>query len=183
MFQFNKCAKYIFKYWFLRSVLWDRNEIYIQSQLYTLPFHTHLHEAKSIGHYWTNMQIFTPFPSWQLTWILTHWGQDKMAGIFTDDICKRIFWNENENVPLFNKIPLKCIPGDSINNKSAFVQIMASCRSGDKPLTEQIVVYLTDAYIQPQTNSSPPPPPDKMVAISQMKHSNAFITVTSKWAR
>ena len=39
---------------------------------------------------------------------LTHWGQEKMAAIFADNIIKCIFLNENFKI--LNKISLKYIP-------------------------------------------------------------------------
>ena len=55
--------------------------------------------------------------------ILTHWGQDKMAALFADDIFKCIFLTENAWI-LIN-ISLKFLPKIQINNISALVQIMA----------------------------------------------------------
>ena len=71
---------------------------------------------------------------------LTHWGRDKMAAVFADDTFKRIFLNENVRVSM--KISLKFVPKGSINNNPALVQIMAWRRSGDKPLSEPMMVSL-----------------------------------------
>ena len=59
---------------------------------------------------------------------------------FADDIFKRIFFNENVWISI--KISLKFVPKDPINNILALVQIMAWCRSGDKPLSEPMMVSL-----------------------------------------
>ena len=59
---------------------------------------------------------------------------------FADDVFKCIFLNENLWISL--KIPLKRVPNVRINNIPAFVQIMAWCRSGDKPLYEPMIVSL-----------------------------------------
>ena len=59
---------------------------------------------------------------------------------FPDDIFKCIFLNENEWISL--KISLKFIPKVRINNIPALVQIMAWRRSGDKPLSEPMIVSL-----------------------------------------
>ena len=59
---------------------------------------------------------------------------------FADDIFKHIFFNEN--VWIFIKISLKFVPKGPINNIPALVQIMAWCRSGDKPLSEPMMVSL-----------------------------------------
>ena len=59
---------------------------------------------------------------------------------FTDDTFKRIFLNENVRISI--KISLKFVPGGPINNNPALVQIMAWRRSGDKPLSEPMMVSL-----------------------------------------
>ena len=57
-----------------------------------------------------------------------------------DDIFKCIFLNENAWIPI--KISLKFVPKGPINNIPALVQIMAWRRSGDKPLSEPMMVNL-----------------------------------------
>ena len=59
---------------------------------------------------------------------------------FADDIFKRIFFNENVWISI--KISLKFVPKGPINNISALVQIMAWRRSGDKPLSDPMLVSL-----------------------------------------
>ena len=59
---------------------------------------------------------------------------------FADDTFKRIFLNENARISI--KISLKFVPKGSINNNPALVQIMAWRRSGDKPLSEPMMVSL-----------------------------------------
>ena len=59
---------------------------------------------------------------------------------FADDTFKRIFLNEN--VRILIKISLKYVPKGPINNIPALVQIMAWRRSGDKPLSEPMIVSL-----------------------------------------
>ena len=59
---------------------------------------------------------------------------------FAEDICKCIFLNEN--VWMAVKISLKYIPKGPINNIPALIKIMAWCRSGDKPLSEPMMVGL-----------------------------------------
>ena len=56
------------------------------------------------------------------------------------DIFKCIFLNEN--VCILIKISLKFVPKGPINNIPALVQIMAWRRSGDKPLSEPMMVSL-----------------------------------------
>ena len=59
---------------------------------------------------------------------------------FADDIFKRIFFNENVWISI--KISLKFVPKGPINNIPALVQIMAWRRSGDKPLSDPMMVSL-----------------------------------------
>ena len=59
---------------------------------------------------------------------------------FADDIFKPIFLNENVRISI--KISLKFVPKGPINNIPALVQIMAWRRSGDKPLSEPMLVRL-----------------------------------------
>ena len=60
---------------------------------------------------------------------------------FAYDIFKCIFFNEN--VIIYFKVSLKFVPKGPINNIPALVQIMAWRRSGDKPLSEPMMVSLT----------------------------------------
>ena len=60
---------------------------------------------------------------------------------FADEIFKRIFFDENVWISI--TIPLKFVPKGPINNIPALVQIMAWRRSGDKPLSEPMMVSLT----------------------------------------
>ena len=65
---------------------------------------------------------------------------------FADDIFKYIFLNENGWIPI--KISLKFVPKGRINNIPALVQIMAWRRTGDKPLSEPMMVSLpTHIYV------------------------------------
>ena len=59
---------------------------------------------------------------------------------FADDIFKCIFLNENVSIAI--KISLKFVPKGPINNIPALVKIMAWRRSGDKPLSEPMMVSL-----------------------------------------
>ena len=57
-----------------------------------------------------------------------------------NDIFKRIFLNQNVRISI--KISLKFVPKSQINNNPSLVQIMAWRRSGDKPLSEPMMVSL-----------------------------------------
>ena len=59
---------------------------------------------------------------------------------FADGTFKRIFLNENVRISI--KIALKFVPKGPINNVPALVQIMAWHWSGDKPLSEPMMVSL-----------------------------------------
>ena len=59
---------------------------------------------------------------------------------FADDAFKRIFMNENIWISI--KISLKFVPKGPINNIQALVLIMAWRRTGDKPLSEPMLVSL-----------------------------------------
>ena len=63
---------------------------------------------------------------------------------FPDDIFKCIFLNEN--VLILMKIPLKFVPKGPINDIPALVQKMAWHRSGDKPLSEPMMVSYWRIY-------------------------------------
>ena len=78
----------------------------------------------------------------KLKWHLTHWGGNKGTPFrhFADDIFKCIFLNGNIWIPI--KISLKFVPKGPINNIPALAQILAWRRSGDKPLSEPMMVSL-----------------------------------------
>ena len=59
---------------------------------------------------------------------------------FADDTFKRIFLNDNGRISI--KISLKFVLKGPINNNPSLVQIMAWRRSGDKPLSEPMMVSL-----------------------------------------
>ena len=77
---------------------------------------------------------------------------DKMAAILADDIFKWIFLNENSRIPI--QISLKFVPKSPIDNKSALVQVMAWCWTGDKPLPEPMMTQFNDAYMWHQGEMS-----------------------------
>ena len=58
----------------------------------------------------------------------------------------RLFFNEHGRVQI--QISLKCVPRSSIDSKAVLVQVMAWCRTGDKPLPEPMLTQFTDAYMR-----------------------------------
>ena len=71
---------------------------------------------------------------------------DKMDTYMADDIFKCIVMNEKFCISIW--ISLKFVPRDPINNRPALVQVMAWCRTDDKPLPEPMLTQFTDAYMQ-----------------------------------
>ena len=69
-----------------------------------------------------------------------------MAAILADGIFKCIFLKENDRIPI--QISLKFVPMSVIDNKPALVQVMAWCRTGDKPLPETMLTQFIDAYMR-----------------------------------
>ena len=86
-------------------------------------------------HWW--IQCWT---EWDL--VLTHWGWDKMAANFADNICKWIFLKENCCIMI--KISLRYICKGPIYANPALVQIMAPRRTGDKSLSEPMIALFGD---------------------------------------
>ena len=78
-------------------------------------------------------------------WPLNTLGPRQNGRHFADDIFKCIF--VNENVWILIEISLKFVPKGLINSIPALVQTMAWCRSGDKPLSEPMMVSYWHIYI------------------------------------
>ena len=86
-------------------------------------------------------------PDWNggrisLSAYLTRFPLDKMTTSLADDIFKCISLNEN------NRTTVKFVPMSPINNKPALVQVMAWRRTGDKPFSEPMLTWFTDAYMR-----------------------------------
>ena len=75
----------------------------------------------------------------------THLPLNKMAVILEDNILKCIFLNENDRI--LTQISLKFVPRSEIDNKSALVQVMAWCQTGNKPLPEPMMTQYTDTFM------------------------------------
>ena len=69
-----------------------------------------------------------------------------MTASLAEDIFKCIFLNENNITTI--QISLQFVPRSPIYNMSAFVQVMAWRRTGDKPLSEPMLICFPDAYMR-----------------------------------
>ena len=65
-----------------------------------------------------------------------------------------MFWKEEIWISVKNSV--KVVPKVSINDISALVQIMASRRPGDKPLSEPMMNQFADAYMRHKREMSWP---------------------------
>ena len=75
------------------------------------------------------------------TWFIINTLRPRQNGrCFADDTFKRIFYDENVRISI--KISLKFVHKGAINNNPALFQILAWRRSGDKPLSEPMMVGL-----------------------------------------
>ena len=70
-----------------------------------------------------------------LSWSFTHWPREKKIAA----ISQMKFLNAFSWIKMY-EFRLKCVPKLRIHNVPAFVQIMAWRRSGDKPLSEAMLV-------------------------------------------
>ena len=74
-----------------------------------------------------------------------HIEAEKNGWHFADDNLKFIFLNGNNCILI--QISLKFVRKGPINNKPALVQRMVWRRTGDKPLSEPVMFWFTDAHI------------------------------------
>ena len=91
------------------------------------PFHKHIHIRYFDCNYLASLVINTSRPR-------------QHGRHFADDTFKRIFMNENVRISI--NISLKFVSKGLFNNIPVLVQIMAWRRSGDKPLSEPMMVNL-----------------------------------------
>ena len=54
----------------------------------------------------------------------------------------------NEKFSILIKISLKFVPKGPIDNNQPLVQLMGWRQIGDKPLSESVLTWLTDAYMR-----------------------------------
>ena len=87
-----------------------------------------------------NFDLVLPeYSTFIIRWIYTLRPRQEIRH-FADDIFTCIFFNENCSILI--KISLKYVRKGPIDNNRALVQIMALRRSGDKPLSEPMMVSL-----------------------------------------
>ena len=140
---FNTSTIYMRKQYWICIYTWDTNSM---SGLLTEWCHL------------ANCGLVTPYGNidldqhWFSLWLVAEWHQAITWGTvntlrprqngrhFPDDIFKCIFLNQSIWISI--AISLKFVPKGAINNISALVQIMAWRRSGDKPLSEPMMISL-----------------------------------------
>ena len=96
-----------------------------------------------IDKHWITTERLNAFIHWMYMIYISHMKSlrpRQNRRHFADDVFKCNFLNENVWIPI--KISLKFVPKGPINNIPALVQIMAWRRSGDKPLSEPMMVGL-----------------------------------------
>ena len=104
--------------------------------------------------------------------LLQHWGWDKMAAIFPDGIFKYVVLNEK--VWIWIKISLKFVPKGPASNIPTLVQITAWCCSGNKPLSEPMMVTLQRIHASLGLNELTNWNCNILAAILQTSYSVAF---------
>ena len=81
----------------------------------------------------------------QMQSILTHLPPGQNSRHFRRRHFKCIFLYKNDRIPIW--ISMKFVPRCPIDNITAFVQLMAWRRPGDKPITEPMLTHFIDAYM------------------------------------
>ena len=88
----------------------------------------------------TNHYLFVTFRTYGAKRLPLHIEAEKNGRHFPDKIFSYIFLNENIWISI--QISLTFVSKGQIGNTPAFVQMMAWCRPGDKPLSEPMMVSL-----------------------------------------
>ena len=104
-----------------------------------------LHRSQSISHkIWTQFVVlyFVVF----ISSVVNSFRPRQNRPHFADNDFKYNFLNEN--VWILIKVSLKFVPKGPINHIPALVQIMAWCRTGNKPLSEPMMTQFNDAYMR-----------------------------------
>ena len=106
-----------------------RATAYLLLNITSLKQNTRDHHYQFAYFSWTELHSFA-----SRLCAFTHWGWDKMADIFADDILKWIFFDVN--IWIWVTISLKFVPNGLNDKKPVLVKIMAWRRTVDKPLSE-----------------------------------------------
>ena len=100
-------------------------------------------DQDELNRHWCNVSLAAS--------LLKHWERQN-AWHFADYIFKYISWNENFWIS--NKISFRYVSKGAVDIMSAFVKIMVSCRTGDKPLSDPMMTQFTDEYMHHLTSRS-----------------------------
>ena len=136
------------QHWLLLRIQSNCHDVSSQWQLFDIyKFYYKIVRHKMIGiemYYMPNPLLFhflaTKAPQFPAKKALNTLMPRQNGRHFPDDIFKWIFWNESICISI--KIPLKFVPNGPISNIPALVEIMDWRQSGDKPLSEPMMVSL-----------------------------------------
>ena len=113
----------------------NSNEMLIEIQTFSF---IKIHLKMSSGKWW-------PF-CLGLNVLINSSPHGQMAAILADDTFLCILLNENDRIPI--QISRRFVPRSPIDNKPALVHVMAWRRTGGKPLSEPILIQITDSYMR-----------------------------------
>ena len=103
----------------------------------------------NLHHYWFTYWLVTQSQWNQNLNQCSQWLKPSPLGQnghhFADHIFRCIFMNEKFCILI--KVSLKFVPKGSIENNPALAKIMTRHRIGDKPLSEPMLTFFTDAYM------------------------------------
>ena len=122
--------------WNLRWWLWFFTHIGLVSHICMIKNSSHFHSDTYMHH--KSLYFFNSYPP----------GQNGRH--FADNIFRCIF--VHVKICILIKISLKFVPKGPIDNNSALVDIMVWRGIGDKPLSEPMLTWFTDAYMWTRGN-------------------------------
>ena len=102
------------------------------------------HGQKGAVTYAQGFNYFFLMPASGTTLLISHWGRDKITGIWQTIFLYAFSCME---CSISIKISLNFVPKGPVDKIPALFQIMALLRIGDKPLSELMIAYLTQAYM------------------------------------
>ena len=123
-----------------QAIIWTNAGILLTAPL-RMNFNEILIEIQTFFFKKMNLKISAKWHLFHLHFnMLTHWGRDKMAAISQTTHSNTFSWMKLLRISI--EISLNFVPKGAINNIPALVQIMATRHSGNKPLSEPMLVYL-----------------------------------------